>query len=171
MPLHDHFRLRMKLVNEVINYLNANKNDRERRHNHQQRSVIHDKYEEIAKAFDWMMDKDKQYRYRRETISAKNKMQDILNSFKQARNELQKEYEWKYYNISNPWSNKTDEIYDISHNSTTATKAPSSTHNPTCVKEMAISSSIFGTLILCFICLTKIFLRQKEKNPKNSEQN
>ena len=160
----------MKLVNKVINFLDTNKNDRERRHNHQRNLAAHDTYDEIAKAFDWIMNKDKQFRHRRETISAKSKMRDILNSFKQARNELQKEYEWKYYNFTNSWNNKTIGSGDEARNSTSMDQMLPPTQNPSCTKEMAISSSIFGALILCIVCFTKFLLRLKEKNLKNSEQ-
>ena len=159
----------MKLVNKVINYLDTSKNDRERRHNHQRSTEVQNKLEEMAKAFDWTMDKNKRYRYRRDTISAKSKMRDILNSFKQARNELHKEYEWKYYNMSTPWNNDTNNSLDATFKimSTTPTSIP--TRQPTCTKEMAISSTIFGALILCIVCLAKTFTYIREKNLKNSE--
>ena len=159
----------MKLVNKVINFLDTNKNDRERRHNHQKSAEIQDKFDEMAKAFDWTVDKDKQYRYRRDTISAKTKMRDILNSFKQARDELHKEYDWKYYNMTTPWNNTTNSSAESPLEIIPITLAPAPARQHTCTKEVAISSTIFGALILCIVCLSKTIIYFREKNLKNSE--
>ena len=168
------FRLRMNIVNKVIETISEDRNKRVRRHNHHKCTEEYDKLEELVKAYDWTIFNHKQSRYRRNSISAKNKMRDILDSFKQARNDLQKKYEWKYYNVSELWNNESYTAPSFNDN-----LIPSYTMNSTfqtgenqhnCTKEITIISSVFGASILFIVCAIKIYFHCKGKNLKNSEK-
>ena len=160
----------MNIVNKVIDTISNDKNKRVRRHNHHKCEDGYNKLEELIKAYDWTIFNHKQSRYRRNSVSAKSKMRDILDSFKQARNELQKKYEWKYYNVSGLWNNEAENTPAFD-NDLISPQAINSTlrfekNQHDCTKEVTIISSVFGASILLISCIIKLFFHCREKNSR-----
>ena len=159
----------MDLVNRTIELLENNKQDRARRSHHSKSSSWNESNagikEALIKALELDMDREKRIianpRSRREAISPKDKMKDILNEFIEARDSLNKEYDWKYYNASELWPERkvfrydwNDTIFEDNPDITQLPADDSSIQN-SCSKEIGITSTCFGALILLIVFLFK----------------
>ena len=153
------FRLRMNLVNEIIRQVDPAPS-RNRRKSHP-KNPWNESFAGIKEALQKADDLDNYKmslpRAKRDTISAKSKVRDILDDLKEAKKALNKEYKWKYYNATELWpaTNVSRIIWDLDNQTTPYlnTKEENMDHN--CNMEIGITAACAGLIIAIIFILMK----------------
>ena len=150
----------MDLVNEAIKRLSSPPN-RSRRSHHKMKKMWNESKngikEALQKASEIDIYKNGMTRAKRDTVSAKSKVKDIINDFKIARDALNKQYDWKHYNATELWPTRNVSKFDWNiHNNPNKTDCLANdskfNNGGDCKLEIGITSACFGFFIV-ILCL------------------
>ena len=150
----------MELISAAISRFETNK--RTRRFNHLKSNFDSfpesDVKEEWLKAYELQQDAMKNHRNRRSINYEDDNLETLMDEFKKARDTLYNENDWSKYNLTDQWSNLKDQMEYESQNKTYKNdEFQYGLAQNNCTKEIGISATIFGAMILLAFGMWKLF--------------